>query len=85
MIARTLTLALVLCSGCAGASAVSKISDTALPRVGAGLQSAEALYLAACNPEPLPGLDKVCPAAKDGINAAVDGYTEVNNAVKEAQ
>lgn len=79
---KSLICALLCCSGCASALA---ISETALPRLGHGLQATTALYDAACYPKPLPSLEELCPVVKTGINEAVDGYTEINNAVKAAQ
>lgn len=69
----------------AGCATVGSISENALPRIGAGLQASEALYRAACMPEPLPKLDATCEAAKAGINDAVSVYTEINDQVKAAQ
>lgn len=86
MKAGLLFFVLILCGeGCAAASTVGQIEQETLPTVGAGLLAAEDLYNRACKPEPLPGLDKVCPEAKAKINLAVEGYTKVNNAVKDAQ
>lgn len=85
MIMKSLLCTAVLAlAGCAS-GALTGVTETTLPRLGAGIQASEDLYTAACKPEPLPKLENVCPAAKDGINKAVEVYTEVNNAVKAAQ
>jgi hypothetical protein len=72
-------VALVFLAGCATAGA---ISQEALPKIGVGLQASEDLYHRACEPEPMIGLENVCPKVKTGINDAVTVYTEVNDAVK---
>lgn len=79
---KTLLLPLFLLAGCATAGTVS---ESALPRIGAGLQASEDLYRAACEPAPLPKLEATCAAAKAGINDAVNVYSEINDQVKAAQ
>ncbi len=79
---KVLLFTVVLVSACATANT---LPDTALPRLGQGLQASEELYRAACEPRPLPGLEKTCPAAKIGINDVVDVYTEINSAMKAVQ
>ena len=69
----------VLLSGCATAGAVR---DNLLPVAGKVLQVQSALFHAVCD-VPAPSAVEMCADTRDTLNAAIDAYTEVNEAAKE--
>lgn len=72
-------LALVCCSACA------TVQNEAMPRAAGALEAIKAAWVAVCVPTPIAGGEKQCADAKAAVNKAVDVYTDVNDALKEAQ